>query len=562
MPWRIMVVDDEPDVRTIVSATLKSKYEVVEAFDGLDALEKLDRYEPDFVVIDVMMPLMNGFDACAAIRRHPKFRDIPVMFLTALGEKEAMLKGYKAGANLYLTKPFDPDRLVRNVEMFFEKSPPMVYDKHYTIEQIRDLEAEKPAGEHVIDDINAADTLFDFTIPKEAMEWRKKHRQARKPEELSDSAEPTAEELKALKNRWKIEAEGKKASTYGFKPKPRPKASKIQPDETPPPREMETALDEPAASDAAQDGFGFPEIQAPEPVQASGPRETSKPPINFEGIPRIVPAGKPSTEARDALLKETGFDLNIEPESAPVEDIPGALDLPDAPGEAAPAGNGRRARIMVIDDDLDIVELCKLTLSDQFDVVWATDGLTGIENLVSWEPDLLLLDIMIPKVSGFQILQSLRRNQTFRNLIVVMISAKSSQRDKDYAYRLGANSYVVKPFAPSSLHELVSKYTSRHSFSIREKSMDMQAIRPKLAPLPDETGSDIFHGEEEQKAHKGAGAKAGAAKPDDTAYEKLARELKSEEEAVIRQMEQNIKSQAEDKKSKKSKKGFPFFRKG
>src|SRR5690606_7212109 len=103
------------------------------------------------------------------------------------------------------------------------------------------------------------------------------------------------------------------------------------------------------------------------------------------------------------------------------------------------------------------------------------------------EPDILLLDIMIPKISGFQILQSLRRNKTLRNLIVIMISAKNTQRDKDYAYRMGANSYVVKPFAPSSLYELVSKYTTRHSFHIRDKSLDIQAIRPRLPVLPDET---------------------------------------------------------------------------
>ena len=81
--WRVMVVDDEEDVRRIISAALKPKYEVVEAHDGLDGLEKLERYEPDFIILDVMMPLVNGFEACEIIRKNPKFRQEPVLFLSA-----------------------------------------------------------------------------------------------------------------------------------------------------------------------------------------------------------------------------------------------------------------------------------------------------------------------------------------------------------------------------------------------------------------------------------------------------------------------------------------------
>lgn len=124
MKWRILLVDDEPDVRLIVRTTLQDKYEIVEAHDGLDALEKVERYEPDFIIMDVMMPLMDGFEACLAIRRTPAFKDIPVMFLSALGKKDDIKKGYSSGANLYLTKPFDPPRLLKNVDVFFETTPP------------------------------------------------------------------------------------------------------------------------------------------------------------------------------------------------------------------------------------------------------------------------------------------------------------------------------------------------------------------------------------------------------------------------------------------------------
>ncbi|HYF52960.1 MAG TPA: response regulator, partial [Salinarimonas sp.] len=153
MMWRILIVDDEPDIRLIIRTTLEPKYEVLEAHDGLDALEKIERYEPDFVLMDVMMPLMNGFEACAAIRKSPRFHDLPVMFLSALGSRDDMMKGYSAGANLYLTKPFDPARLLKNLEVFFEKTPPQRRPRRYSIEQIR--EAEKQGKSPVAPGANA-----------------------------------------------------------------------------------------------------------------------------------------------------------------------------------------------------------------------------------------------------------------------------------------------------------------------------------------------------------------------------------------------------------------------
>ncbi|MBM3333508.1 response regulator, partial [Candidatus Sumerlaeota bacterium] len=72
--FRIMVVDDEADVRAVLRLALAPKFEVVEAHDGLDALEKLERSEPDFMVLDVMMPLMDGFQVCRVVRKNPRFR--------------------------------------------------------------------------------------------------------------------------------------------------------------------------------------------------------------------------------------------------------------------------------------------------------------------------------------------------------------------------------------------------------------------------------------------------------------------------------------------------------
>lgn len=137
--FRILIVDDEVDMREILRMTLGGEYEVVEAHDGLDALQKLNQAEPDFIILDVMMPLMDGFEACRAIRNHPRFRDVPILFLSAKTDKEAAKEGYTAGANLYLTKPFDPPQLVATVGYFLEESSTGPRPKHYTLEELKNI---------------------------------------------------------------------------------------------------------------------------------------------------------------------------------------------------------------------------------------------------------------------------------------------------------------------------------------------------------------------------------------------------------------------------------------
>jgi CheY-like chemotaxis protein len=109
---KVLIVDDTNTLRSLVQIYLLAHgWEFVEAQDGAEGLEKTRAARPDVVISDVRMPVMDGFELCAAIRSDPALRDIPVVLLTMLGDEESRARGQLVGASAFLTKPISPDTL-------------------------------------------------------------------------------------------------------------------------------------------------------------------------------------------------------------------------------------------------------------------------------------------------------------------------------------------------------------------------------------------------------------------------------------------------------------------
>lgn len=124
MVAKVLVVDDEPHILKLVKYTLeKHGYEVVEAADGSAAIESAKRDLPDIIILDVMMPIMNGYDACAKIKEFPETENIPVIMLSAKTQQYEISKGIEVGADAYLNKPFTPKELLAEVTKVLEGIP-------------------------------------------------------------------------------------------------------------------------------------------------------------------------------------------------------------------------------------------------------------------------------------------------------------------------------------------------------------------------------------------------------------------------------------------------------
>jgi two-component system alkaline phosphatase synthesis response regulator PhoP len=114
----IMVVDDNPDIITIVRTILEGRgFNVLSASSGAECLEALKSQKPDLIVLDIMMPEMDGLEVLTRLKSMSEFTNIPVVLLTAKVQYEDVLGGYKLGADYYITKPFTSTQLINGINL-------------------------------------------------------------------------------------------------------------------------------------------------------------------------------------------------------------------------------------------------------------------------------------------------------------------------------------------------------------------------------------------------------------------------------------------------------------
>ncbi len=117
---KILACDDEKHIVRLIQVNLeRAGFDVITANDGKEALLKIQNERPDLVVLDVMMPYMDGFEVLQNLRRHAHTRDIPVIMLTAKAQDAYIFKGWQSGVDCYLTKPFNPMELLSFVKRIF-----------------------------------------------------------------------------------------------------------------------------------------------------------------------------------------------------------------------------------------------------------------------------------------------------------------------------------------------------------------------------------------------------------------------------------------------------------
>jgi DNA-binding response OmpR family regulator len=119
---KILLVDDERDIITLITPRLiASGYDVITALDGEEALDKAKKEKPDLIILDIMLPKINGYQICDTLKSDLKYKNIPIILFTAKAQDDDIKSGKKVGADAYVTKPFDSTMLMGQIKKFLTK---------------------------------------------------------------------------------------------------------------------------------------------------------------------------------------------------------------------------------------------------------------------------------------------------------------------------------------------------------------------------------------------------------------------------------------------------------
>ena len=151
---RILIVEDEEDLANVVRINLEiAGYEVEHALNGAEAMDEVRDERPDLILLDVMMPVMDGWQVLRVLKEDDDTRDIPVVMLTALAEEQNIIQGHLEGAVRYLTKPFEVKKLLEVVDTTLDPDEEELERRRRTVrtllERLAELESGRPAGAEV-----------------------------------------------------------------------------------------------------------------------------------------------------------------------------------------------------------------------------------------------------------------------------------------------------------------------------------------------------------------------------------------------------------------------------
>ncbi len=119
---KIVIAEDERNILQLIQLYLMKKdYDIIPAYNGIDALEKIKEHLPDLVILDIIMPGMGGLEVCQTIRKDPVLEHIPVIYISGLTNKRDIITSLELGGDDYITKPFDPEEVVARVNALFRR---------------------------------------------------------------------------------------------------------------------------------------------------------------------------------------------------------------------------------------------------------------------------------------------------------------------------------------------------------------------------------------------------------------------------------------------------------
>lgn len=466
MKKKILIIEDDADIRKLIRANLPpEEFDINEASDGQEGWVLAQHLEPDLIILDIMMPVMDGHTVCRLLRNNTRTAHIPILMLTAKTTLSDKLEGFTMGTTDYITKPFNMLELVARVrahlaqsQKAIELNPLTELPGNVTIQRkIQDaIKSHVPFAVIYadLDHFKAYNDYYGFLKGDEVLLF-------------------FAQILKDAKDCW-----GNAKDFLGH----------VGGDDF-------VMMTTPDKADKLCEGCidlfdkGIQDFYDSKDIQAKG-IETYDRQGQFLHFPiTSLSLAVVTNEKRKFATHLEVAEIAAEVKKK-VKKLPGSAYLKDRRGgekeksvahpvkqiSAAHEGNGKKdaaeegaqtekqssaktallgetdaplekKRVLVVDDEQDILTILHTNLKEKFDVECVKNGDDALGKMASFKPDIVLLDVMLPGASGWEVCSRIRQNEeAFSRTKIIMLTAKTQATDVKKSFDAGADDYIVKPF--------------------------------------------------------------------------------------------------------------------
>jgi CheY-like chemotaxis protein len=414
---RILSIDDDPEIRGLISGVLaRAGWEVVTAADGPSGLRAAREQCPDLILLDIMMPGMNGYAVCDDLQIDPRTSHIPVVFLTALDDPRDRARALSLGGTDYLVKPFDPRTVAEcvarnlNVALRFGQIAETHGPDAKSGDEAARSAADSPAGVPANDDFMRFKPFLLSRLPdidrvRAVVERMRPADMYSKVASAGIDATDLAAGIAAFLGIERMDVIAPDSIAIGVLPAPLCRSSLVVP--------LETAA-----------GLAF---------AVSNPFDREL----VETL-RSVVRGEPAL-----IVAEPRVVLSVLGATR-TEPAPATVLAPGAPAPAVPLA------ILAVDDDADALAVTVRMLESAGHRVWsAPEGATALVQLARRRFDVVLADIAMPTLGGFALLEIMRSQNI--DVPVVFVTGSASPEDETAATRMGAVAFVHKPVERTAL---------------------------------------------------------------------------------------------------------------
>ncbi len=446
--FRIMVVDDDPDVRFVVTSLLGLEFETVGAQNGLDALEKIDRYEPDLLLMDISMPVMNGIACCQAIQRNPLFENIPVMFVAAASDPATKKAALAVGGKAYIEKPFDTADVIRQIKATFAGAGITPSAKAFSLEQIAQID----------------------TSPLEASS---SSIQSIGPAQLQGMSSEVTVQLHDFSGLESKDGKGKRR-VFGkgahHKEAPAPTPAEPSPEKKPADDDS-VALPPPPAPDYKAVAARYEQLRSRQVEKlppAAPPPPSTAPLVAKVTPPPPTPVAPPAPAPQHA--PPAAPPPPAEKELSPAE-ILAQRRLGKIPGKAASAPV-LKPRLLSIIDYPEQLDTCNEATRGFMEFLPLEDPVEALVLIARFQPDIVMVGVHEQKYSGLQVAQMIGTNPRLAHIeIIFQQSTWAEPSHLNAARRLSKNPILRPPVNAASLQGVLKEIVARPGFKVREKNL-------------------------------------------------------------------------------------------